>query len=210
MKSYTIFVVLVIFFFGAATAQKVITLSVNQPPELGFSLNQQDTTILLGTTITLGNGIVVYGGSGDYLFQWSPTETLNDPTLMRPLATPKDTTTYNLMVTDKFGCSFSVNYTVNTRGPLVGTAVVATNKNLEAILFPNPNDGKFKIRITGEPVENIDLVIFDNNGRMINRQVISHFSGLHTEILQMILPPGSYTLRIDNGNSLLSRQFIIQ
>ena len=101
MKSYTIFLALFLLFFGAANAQKVITLSVNQPPELGFSLHQQDTTILLGTTITLGNGIVVYGGSGDYLFQWSPAETLNDPTLMRPLATPKDTTTYNLMVDRK-------------------------------------------------------------------------------------------------------------
>jgi hypothetical protein len=191
-------------------AQKVITLSVNQPPELGFSLHSQDTTILLGTTITLGKSIVVSGGSGDYRFQWSPAETLDNPALLRPQATPADTTIYVLTVTDRHGCSFSVNYKVNTRGPLVGNVPVAVNSGLEAMLFPNPNDGKFKVRISGEPAEKIELVIFDNIGRMINRQVLSHFTGEHTEILELVPLPGVYTLRIDNGTAKLSRQFIIQ
>ncbi len=41
MKSYTIFLALFLLFFSAANAQKVITLSGNQPPELGCSLSNK-------------------------------------------------------------------------------------------------------------------------------------------------------------------------
>lgn len=40
------------------------------------------------------------GGSGNYTYNWSPAESLNDPTLANPVATPSVTTTYQVVVND--------------------------------------------------------------------------------------------------------------
>ena len=41
-----------------------------------------------------------FNGSGDYVFNWSPVETLNDPSIQSPLASPAVNTTYFVSVTD--------------------------------------------------------------------------------------------------------------
>jgi hypothetical protein len=207
MKSLLCF--LLFFIPQIVFAQKVITLSINQPPEFGFSVSKQDTTIVKGRSVVLGTDLIVFGGSGEYEYNWSPAATLDNSTTINPLATPLDTTTYLLTVTDKFGCSFSVNYTVNARIPLVGNELLPSLPSLQAVLFPNPNDGKFKVKLTGLPVEKINLTIFDNTGKLVKRQTIRNFAGDHTETLQLKLVSGAYTLHIDSGTETLSRQFII-
>jgi len=42
----------------------------------------------------------VSGGTGNYDCVWSPAESLSDPTIMNPIATPAETTTYTLSVND--------------------------------------------------------------------------------------------------------------
>jgi hypothetical protein len=207
MKSSICF--LLFFIPQIVFAQKVITLSINQPPEFGFSVSKPDTTIIKGRSVVLGTDLIVFGGSGDYSYSWSPGATLNDSTIVKPLATPLDTVTYLLTVTDKFGCSFSVNYTVNARNPLVSSELLPVTENLQAVLFPNPNDGKFKVKLTGVPVDKIELTIFDNTGKVVKKQTILNFTGDHTETLQLKLVSGVYTLHIDSGAETLSRQFII-
>jgi len=207
MKSLFFTLFLVFSFF--TNAQKVITLSVTQPPEFGFSVSKQDTTIVKGRSVILGTDLIVFGGSGEYQYSWSPTATISDSTIVNPVATPLDTTTYLLTVTDKFGCSFSVNYTVNARNPLVNSNLISSQQNLQATLFPNPNNGKFKVKLTGVPAEKVEFTIFDNTGKIIKMQTIHNFTGVHTESLQFELVSGIYTLNIDSGIETLSRQFII-
>ncbi len=190
-------------------AQKVIKLSVNQAPKFGFSVSKHDTTIVKGRSVVLGTDLVVFGGSGEYQYNWSPAATLDDSTIVNPLATPTDTTTYLLTVTDNYGCSFSVNYTVNARNPLVSSDLITTQQTLQAVLFPNPNDGKFKLQITGTPANKIELAVFDNTGKIVKKQTIHNFTGDHTETLQLRLISGVYTLHIDSGTETLSSQFII-
>jgi hypothetical protein len=209
MKSLIFFLFLFLCIPLIPFAQKVITLSVNQPPEFGFSVSKLDTTIVKGRSVVLGTDLIVFGGSGEYEYNWSPTATLDDSTSINPLATPLDTTTYLLTVTDKFGCSFSVNYTVNARNPLVNSELISSLQTLQAVLFPNPNDGKFKVKLTGVPVDKIELTIFDNTGKVVKKQTINNFTGDHTEMLQLKLVSGVYTLHIDSGAETLSRQFII-
>ncbi len=191
------------------SAQKVITLEVNQPPEFGFSVSNQDTAIVNGNSIVLGTDLVVFGGSGDYQYNWSPAAKLNDSTIVNPIASPTDTTTYILTVTDNFGCSFSVNYLVNVRGPLVNVDLTSKTQNLEAVLFPNPNDGKFRVQLNGTPSDKIKLAVFDNTGKVIKKQTIRNFTGDHIETFQLQLVSGIYILLIDSGKETLSRQFII-
>jgi hypothetical protein len=200
---------LFIFFPFVTFAQRVVVLSVTQPPEFGFSVSQSDTTILETTSVELGTDIVISGGSGDYQFLWTPGKTLSDSTILNPVATPMDTTIYLLTVTDEFGCSFSVNYTVNVRGPIVGIDAFNDQSTLVALLFPNPNNGKFKVQLSGEPQERIKLSIIENSGKILKQQIINNFIGRHTEELDIKLPNGAYTLLILGDNQRVQRQFII-
>ncbi len=191
-------------------AQTEIILSVKQLPELGFSLSRNDTTIAKSSSVVLGTDLVLYGGSGEYSFQWSPEETLSNPAILNPVATPLDTTTYVLTVTDQMGCSFSLSYTVNVRGPVVGINSHPHAGMLEALLFPNPNEGRFKVRITGYPSERVDLKIFEATGSAVYQKSVMNFVGSHSEELHVNLVRGVYTIRISSGHETISRQMIIQ
>lgn len=71
----------------------------------------QDTTICYSNTATLH-------ASGGTTYQWSPTNTLNDYTAQNPYATPLDTTTYYVTVTNDWGCTAVDSVTVNVlEGP---------------------------------------------------------------------------------------------
>ena len=141
---------LILLFFSVLPvfiyAQTVVTLNVNQPPEFGFEVSNQDTTIIIGSSLVLGDDVVVFGGSGEYLYSWSPAGTLDDSTLINPVATPTDTTNYTLTVFDNNGCSFSVNYKVKVREVHVNvTEIDREESQLKVILYPNPNNGLFLI-----------------------------------------------------------------
>lgn len=196
-------------FQGVLSAQKIITLSIHQPPELGFSLNKTDTTIVRGSSLELGSGTEIFGGSGKYQYHWTPTSGLSDSTLLHPVATPADTTLYVLTVTDSNGCSFSLPYKVNVRKKMVGTLPVPASPSLQAVLFPNPNKGTFRVKLTGESFPKIDMILYSGTGEQLMKQTIRGFTGEHTESFRLQLAGGSYSLHILAGNEEISRRFII-
>ncbi|MCD4746118.1 MAG: glycoside hydrolase family 55 protein [Bacteroidales bacterium] len=61
-----------------------------------------NNTIIAGSSITL-IGTATYGIE-PYTFKWSPDYNLNNPNIYNPIANPLITTTYNLTITDKYGC----------------------------------------------------------------------------------------------------------
>jgi hypothetical protein len=204
-------IVLLLFLPFFIQAQTIVNLNVNQAPELGFEPGNQDTTIVQGESIDLSKDLIVYGGSGEYSFSWSPGKSLNDSTIMNPVASPEDTTNYQLTVADNYGCSFTINYIVNVQ--INTTSVLSVNEQspvLTANLFPNPNSGKFKVQFNGIPQEKIKLIVIDNFGRTIQEKTVKNFMGEHTEELEMVLPNGIYTLLINTELIRLQRQFIIK
>jgi len=202
---------LFLFCFNESFSQVNVVLAVHQPPEFGFEVISTDTTIVRGDSLTLGKDLTVFGGSGDYTFIWTPGSTLNDSTVMNPIATPEDTTTYNLTVLDNYGCSFSVDYKVSVRAfPVSVNDRLEKTNSLFAKLFPNPNDGKFRVELTGKPQEKIKLLILDQMGRIIQQQELNNFLGNQTETFELKLPDGVYTLLIITDSERLQRQFIIQ
>ena len=63
---------------------------------------------------------------GAMFYLWSPAAGLDDPNIQNPMASPANTTTYTLTVTDDFGCSDTASVTVNviiTTPPVVVTPV---------------------------------------------------------------------------------------
>lgn len=69
-----------------------------------------DTTITIGQSVTLN-------GSGTGTPLWSPATTLDNATILNPIATPVVTTIYTLSITDINGCVATDNVTVIVNQP---------------------------------------------------------------------------------------------
>ncbi|MCB0795534.1 MAG: gliding motility-associated C-terminal domain-containing protein, partial [Flavobacteriales bacterium] len=83
-----------------------VTVTVVPPPSVDAG---SDTTICLGGSAQL---MVIGNGSAE----WSPIAGLDDPFSSSPLASPQQTTTYLVTVTDSIGCSASDEVTVSVVG----------------------------------------------------------------------------------------------
>jgi len=65
-----------------------------------------------GTTLCAGTSTQITA-TGGVSYVWSPGKTLSDSTAQSPLATPIDTTTYTVKVTNQYGCFATDTVTIN-------------------------------------------------------------------------------------------------
>jgi hypothetical protein len=81
-----------------------------------------DVTIDQGDSVTLDGGAT--GGVAPYSFAWLPATDLSDPAITQPVASPSETTTYELTVTDAGGASATdeVTVTVVANSPPIADA----------------------------------------------------------------------------------------
>jgi len=144
MKKYHLFLFLLFASFAFITkAQQDVVLSINQPPALEYQFEKTDTTIFLGDSLTVGEGLTVTGGSGNYSYSWSGDYYISDETLQSPEVLPEDTTIYTCSVMDENGCTVIVQQTVNVISPVA--AVVETSD----ILCPGDANGTASVNISG-------------------------------------------------------------
>ncbi|MDP2722990.1 MAG: PKD domain-containing protein, partial [Bacteroidales bacterium] len=81
-------------------------------PEMFVSITVADPVICSGQSTQLT--AMPSGGTNPYVsYLWDNAATLDDPTSATPLASPTDTTTYTVTVTDARGCSISGSIVVN-------------------------------------------------------------------------------------------------
>ncbi len=100
--------VAVFYLASSFTCDSVVTVTVNSYPPLSLVL-PMDTTISIGASVLLEAELT---GTGSFDFVWSPTEGLNCIDCLDPLASPLDTITYTLSVTDQNGCTAQESVTV--------------------------------------------------------------------------------------------------
>lgn len=72
---------------------------------------KDSTTVIGDTAICLGQSISL-GASGGKGFNWDPPGTLNNPNSPAPTASPSETTTYTVTITDYNNCPWSKNVLV--------------------------------------------------------------------------------------------------
>ncbi len=99
----------------------------------------------------------------NYEYEWSPSESLDDPLISDPIATPSETTTYTVTVTDDLGCTGTDQLTV---------VVIQPDCDETDIFVPNlftPN-GDFlndRFRVESNFIESMRLVIYNRWGQEI-------------------------------------------
>lgn len=85
--------------------------TVNIIRGLGLVLSAPDTVYVLpGGSTTIG--VIAENGTEPYSYEWSPTVSLDDPTIANPTATPTGDTDYTVTVTSSSGCTEVVTIAV--------------------------------------------------------------------------------------------------
>ncbi|MCE3278992.1 MAG: hypothetical protein K0S44_1183 [Bacteroidetes bacterium] len=95
---------LLIFFLSIGTMHSYAQLTANAGT---------NTSICLGSSLTIGGSPSATGGSPPYTYSWSPSVGLSSTTTANPSASPTSTTTYTLIVTDAVSNVTSASIIVN-------------------------------------------------------------------------------------------------
>lgn len=78
-------------------------------------------------------------------------------------------------------------------------------------LYPNPNNGSFSVELRLERAENVELSIYDLNGRLLFSEKVAANAGIELiNINEQQLPAGMYMLRLSGVNSLQNSRFIVR
>ncbi len=96
-------------------------------------------------------------------YQWEPAESLDDPTAANPMATPSETTTYTVTITDENGCTSVASVTVE---------VIQPNCDESDIFIPNmftPNGDNFNDtwRIESNFIDEFELIVYNRWGEEV-------------------------------------------
>ena len=142
--------------------------------------------------------VTVTGGDGDYSYRWEPAETLDNPNIDSPIATPTEPeTVYRVTVTDGQGSVESGEVTVT----IINWAV---NENLLGNLRVYPNPTKGTIRIEGVQSAT-GYKLFNSTGQVILQGVTE--GDLHIE---PNLSTGVYFLELSNSLGVSTRKIVVE
>ena len=117
-----------------------------------------DTTIFITESTHLH--VTTVPGS-EYV--WVPSESLNNPHIDSPKATPDDTTTYTITVIDSAGCSWTDSVTINCIYVNCGKP----NVFIPNVFTPNDDGKNDRLCITGEYIVEFHIAIFTRWGELV-------------------------------------------
>ena len=142
--------------------------------------------------------VTATGGAGGYTYQWEPAETLSDPTIPNPIATPVDAeTTYKVTVSDADFNSRTKEITI-----IIRNWSINENESSKLKVFPNPAKDHFTIEAKGE----IRYQLYNCHGLCM----ISGTAKDKTQIRIADLQPGIYFLRLNGEQDYHVEKLVIE
>lgn len=154
---------------GCAGEDEII-ITLKETPQL--TATAEPATIAGGATAQLN-------ATGAATYAWSPAETLDDPTIANPVASPSETITYTVTGTAANGCMVSLNVVVTVAG--VATFPPAFSPNGDG------NNDLWNVRAESNP--DCILSIFDGRGRRIFENSGENWDGTYQG---QVVPEGTY------------------
>lgn len=104
------------------------------------------------------------GSAQNLTYLWSPSNTLNNPTIKNPVAKPAITTLYTLTVTSPNGCANTDEVIVYVTGTVAND--IAENFQLKAP-YPNPTQEGVHLSANFSANTKLNLVVYDVMGRKV-------------------------------------------
>lgn len=165
-----------------------LTIVVNAPPATPVIMQ-------MGGLLVTDPGFVNYNWTVD----GTPAGT-NSDTLF-----PSASGNVVVTVTDSNGCTA-------TSQPFAYVSTVdPAPRYLEIDVFPNPNDGRFTVRINSELGRDLELAVFDLPGRQVYAQVVRIPVGAWTGQIDLRrFAKGVYILQIHSGNLTEFKKVIVE
>ena len=78
-------------------------------------------------------------------------------------------------------------------------------------VYPNPNRGEFNISFVSEKLNNIELIISDDFGKIIHLEKKQSFIGEYTKKINLsAYPKGIYIVQIKTTDSFVSKRVVVQ
>ena len=78
-------------------------------------------------------------------------------------------------------------------------------------LYPNPTPGAFTVEMTGTPQDEVEFVLYDMLGQIVNREKADFHGGDLKQVFEYgDLAPAVYTLGINSGKEVVFVKVIIQ
>jgi gliding motility-associated-like protein len=99
----------------------------------------------------------------DFTYEWSPPEELSHPRSVKTMATPTNTTTYTVVVTDPYGCKESDTITISVLDVICDDPYVF----IPNAFSPNNDNNNDIVYVRGKLLTDIHLVIFDRWGEKV-------------------------------------------
>lgn len=143
---------------------------------------------------------VVSGGNGNFTFDWSPKENLDDFSSMNPVFTAPENGEFTYVVTVSDGeqtNSASVSFFV------ADCLSTDEQSEMEIGVFPNPSSSTIQIMLDHE-CQYVEISMFNNLGQMVKAVVNS------TDISVEDLASGVYLVRIDVDGKQFFRKIFVE
>lgn len=157
-----------------------VTCQFDAPLEI-FSVTASPEIITEGESSQLQ--VEVTGGSGNYTYLWTPSESLDNAHIANPIATPSQTTNYKIVVSDGIS-TVAGEVSVEVRGLSIGEGTKQTK------VYPNPNHGSFTI----EAEEGAAFGLYNCLGQMV---LSGWCDSDRTQVNAQSLDKGIYFLNIN-------------
>ncbi len=90
-----------------------------------------------------------------------------------------------------------------------GVGVDEINAVTGVLLFPNPTDGDFTVRVDPRATR-VNIILFDATGRTIIAQQVKASGGSVNYPASSLVNPGLYVVRIDDGTTTMSERLIVR
>jgi hypothetical protein len=154
------------------------------------------------------------GGTGNYTFTWSPAASLSNPGIANPIASPSETTTYTVVVSDGTNqMNGEVTLQVHSINPVVlgqdstmciweSITLDATIPNAASYLWSPGGETTPTITCVGNDMgvgaHTVSVVVTDNNGCVVSDQItitidICSFIGENETELRLLIHPNPAT-----------------
>ncbi len=181
---------------GADTFTQVAYIQLNTIPTTSWTYVEDQGTVTFTNTSTNATSYEWDFGDGNTSTEENPVHTY---------AAPGE---YTVTLTAFNECGFASNSTVIQ----VNASAVLELEGISLFeLFPNPNSGRFTLRLEGRPYQELQATIIDVLGRQVHRQTLDFSQGkLSNEFNLQHVAPGTYFFQLRNENRVLYRKLVIQ
>jgi len=127
-----------------------------------------------------------------FTYSWHPANTLNNHIIYNPIATPVQTTTYYVDITDQWGCVYKDSVIVYVLDVICDD----TNIYLPNAFSPNGDNSNDILYVRGKIIDEIYLTVYNRWGEMVfeTRNMSDGWNGIYKSKLS---EPGVYVYYMD-------------